>query len=41
MVRMSEAGLCGASVAFLNYRDEMPFFLDEVLPRLKRAGLRV
>jgi dimethylsulfone monooxygenase len=40
MVRMSEAGLCGASVAFLNYRDEMPFFLDEVLPRLERAGLR-
>jgi FMNH2-dependent dimethyl sulfone monooxygenase len=40
MVQMSAAGLCGASVAFLNYTDEMPFFLDEVLPRLERAGLR-
>ena len=40
MVHMNEAGLCGASIAFLNYTDEMPYFLAEVLPRLRRAGLR-
>ena len=40
MVQMNEAGLCGASVAFLNYTDEMPYFLAEVLPRMQRAGLR-
>ena len=40
MVQMHEAGLSGASIAFLNYLDEMPYFLAEVLPRLKRAGLR-
>jgi dimethylsulfone monooxygenase len=40
MVQLSEAGLKGAAIAFLNYLDEMPFFLDEVLPRLQRAGLR-
>ena len=41
MVTMCEAGLSGASIAFLNYKTEMPYFLDEVLPRMKRAGLRV
>ena len=40
MVQMHEAGLSGASIAFLNYLDEMPYFLAEVLPRLQRAGLR-
>jgi len=40
MVQMNDAGLCGASIAFLNYLDEMPYFLAEVLPRMVRAGLR-
>lgn len=40
MIQMNEAGLCGASVAFLNYTNEMPYFLAEVLPRMERAGLR-
>ena len=26
--------------AFLNYTDELPYFCDEVLPRLRRLGLR-
>jgi alkanesulfonate monooxygenase SsuD/methylene tetrahydromethanopterin reductase-like flavin-dependent oxidoreductase (luciferase family) len=41
MRRLSEAGLAGASVSFLDYTAEFPFFADEVLPRLERAGLRV
>jgi dimethylsulfone monooxygenase len=40
MAQMHAAGLSGASIAFLNYLEEMPYFLDEVLPRMKHAGLR-
>lgn len=40
MVRMHELGLSGTTIAFLNYIDEMPYFLAEVLPRMQRAGLR-
>ncbi len=38
--RMSEAGLRGIGVSFVNYLEELPFFCDEVLPRLERMGLR-
>ncbi len=37
---LSHAGLSGIAVSFVNYLDELPYFLDEVLPRLQRAGLR-
>ncbi len=37
---MHERGLAGASIAFLDYLREAPFFCDEVLPRLQRKGLR-
>jgi dimethylsulfone monooxygenase len=40
MARMSEAGLAGTSVAFLDYLKEIPYFVQEVLPRLERMGLR-
>jgi dimethylsulfone monooxygenase len=40
MVRMSEQGLAGTSVAFLDYLKEIPFFVQEVLPRLELLGLR-
>jgi dimethylsulfone monooxygenase len=38
---LSEAGLSGIAVSFVNYSDELPYFCDEVLPRLERKGLRV
>ena len=41
MVRMAEAGFAGTTVSFVNYCDELPFFIDTVLPRLRQAGLRV
>jgi dimethylsulfone monooxygenase len=41
MVRMSEAGFAGTTVSFCNFRDELPYFLETVLPRLREAGLRV
>src|SRR5439155_26600289 len=37
---LSGAGLTGIGVPLVNYLDELPFFLDEVLPRLERSGLR-
>jgi dimethylsulfone monooxygenase len=37
---LSHAGLTGIAVSFVNYADELPFFCDEVLPRLRRMGLR-
>ena len=40
MVAMAERGLAGTSVAFLDYLKEIPFFVQEVLPRLERAGIR-
>ena len=40
--RRSEPGRADAASAsrFVNYVEELPFFCDEVLPRLERAGLR-
>lgn len=37
---LSRAGLTGIAVSLVNYLDELPYFCDEVLPRLERAGLR-
>ena len=41
MARMSATGLAGCTVAFLDYLKEIPYFVQEVLPRLERLGLRV
>jgi alkanesulfonate monooxygenase SsuD/methylene tetrahydromethanopterin reductase-like flavin-dependent oxidoreductase (luciferase family) len=37
---LSKAGLTGVGVSLVNYADELPFFCDEVLPRLERMGVR-
>ena len=37
---LSNAGLTGIALSLVNYADELPFFCDEVLPRLERLGLR-
>ena len=34
------AGLTGIAVSFVNYTRELPYFCDEVLPRLVKMGLR-
>lgn len=41
MGRMAEAGFAGTTVSFVNFRDELPYFIAEVLPLLRAAGLRV
>jgi len=37
---LSKAGLTGVGVSLVNYAQELPFFCDEVLPRLVRMGIR-
>jgi alkanesulfonate monooxygenase SsuD/methylene tetrahydromethanopterin reductase-like flavin-dependent oxidoreductase (luciferase family) len=38
---ISKAGVRGIALSFVNYLDEVPYFCDEVLPRLVRQGVRV
>ena len=38
---MSEVGFAGTTVSFVNFRDELPYFIATVLPLLREAGLRV
>ncbi len=40
LLAMSAAGLTGVAFGLVNYLAEFPYFRDEVLPRLKRAGVR-
>ena len=41
MVRMKEAGFAGTTVSFVNFLDELPYFIAEVLPLMREAGLRI
>ncbi|HSU04635.1 MAG TPA: LLM class flavin-dependent oxidoreductase, partial [Acetobacteraceae bacterium] len=40
MIRISAAGFSGTTVSFVNFGDELPFFIQAVLPLLRQAGLR-
>jgi FMNH2-dependent dimethyl sulfone monooxygenase len=40
LATISKAGMRGIALSFVNYLDELPFFCDEVLPRLARHGVR-
>jgi alkanesulfonate monooxygenase SsuD/methylene tetrahydromethanopterin reductase-like flavin-dependent oxidoreductase (luciferase family) len=40
LIKLSAAGFRGCGMSFVNYADEFPFFREEVLPRLERAGVR-
>ena len=40
IANLSKAGLRGIGMSLINYKDELPFFCAEVLPRLERMGLR-
>ena len=37
---LADAGFDGAALIFLNYGDELPFFVERVLPLLEQEGLR-
>jgi dimethylsulfone monooxygenase len=38
--KLHESGLRGIAISFVNYLDELPFFAQEILPRLAKLGLR-
>jgi alkanesulfonate monooxygenase SsuD/methylene tetrahydromethanopterin reductase-like flavin-dependent oxidoreductase (luciferase family) len=40
-VDIARAGFSGVAMGFVNYLAEFPYFRDEVIPRLERAGVRV
>lgn len=40
IVEIAGEGWAGAALSFLNYTDEMPFFIERVFPLLKEAGLK-
>ena len=40
MAALSRAGIRGIAFSFVNYLDELPYFRDEVLPRLAKMGVR-
>jgi alkanesulfonate monooxygenase SsuD/methylene tetrahydromethanopterin reductase-like flavin-dependent oxidoreductase (luciferase family) len=40
LAAMSSAGVRGVALNFVNHLRELPYFRDEVLPRLERLGLR-
>jgi dimethylsulfone monooxygenase len=40
LANIGRAGMRGVAISFVNYLDELPYFCDEVLPRLARLGLR-
>ena len=40
LARMSEAGFDGVAIIFVNYLRELPYFVQEVIPRLEKRGLR-
>ncbi len=38
--RIAAIGFSGATIAMVNYLEQLPYFVAEVLPRLEKAGLR-
>ena len=40
MVRMAQAGFAGPTVSFVNFKNELPYFIEQVFPLLREAGLR-
>jgi alkanesulfonate monooxygenase SsuD/methylene tetrahydromethanopterin reductase-like flavin-dependent oxidoreductase (luciferase family) len=38
--KLTEAGFDGFCFSFVSYNDELPYFAQEVIPRLERMGLR-
>ncbi len=40
LARISSAGFAGVGLSFVNYKAELPYFIEAVLPRLRKLGLR-
>jgi FMNH2-dependent dimethyl sulfone monooxygenase len=40
LIRVHGLGFAGTSLSFVNFNDELPFFVERVMPLLEQAGLR-
>src|SRR6516225_7160506 len=40
LIKISQAGFAGATVSFVNFKNELPYFIETVLPLLRKAGVR-
>ena len=40
MVKIAQAGFAGTTVSFVNFKNELPYFIDKVFPLLREARLR-
>jgi len=40
LARLNESGLRGIALSMVNYAEELPYFAQEVLPRLEKRGIR-
>ena len=40
LARLNESGLRGIALSMVNYAEELPYFAQEVLPRLEKLGVR-
>jgi alkanesulfonate monooxygenase SsuD/methylene tetrahydromethanopterin reductase-like flavin-dependent oxidoreductase (luciferase family) len=40
LVKIHAAGFAGTTISFVNYLNELPYFIDQVLPLLREGGLR-
>jgi alkanesulfonate monooxygenase SsuD/methylene tetrahydromethanopterin reductase-like flavin-dependent oxidoreductase (luciferase family) len=40
LAKFAGAGFNGAALSFVNYKNELPYFCESVLPLLKEAGLK-
>ena len=41
LAKLNESGLRGIALSMVNYAEELPYFAEEVLPRLEKRGIRV
>jgi alkanesulfonate monooxygenase SsuD/methylene tetrahydromethanopterin reductase-like flavin-dependent oxidoreductase (luciferase family) len=40
LAAISKVGFAGVALSFVNYKDELPYFIETVLPLLRQARLR-
>jgi dimethylsulfone monooxygenase len=40
MIHMHQVGFAGTTISFVNFKNELPYFIERVLPLLRAAGLR-
>jgi dimethylsulfone monooxygenase len=39
LIAIQRAGFAGTTLSFVNFKDELPFFIERVMPLIRRAGL--